>query len=128
MNKNHLFTLKMKTVKTDKSGIFDNKQIKNEKIIEENIKVIKKKQLIEYIEYLLNKYSVSLFSDYGDTTEIILKKLQNKTKSKLVEIINYSLFSKDINQSIKLSVKGIDENSKDLIKIKVTKTVNKVIQ
>lgn len=118
----------MKTVKTDKSGIFDNKQIKNEKIIEENIKVIKKKQLIEYIEYLLNKYSVSLFSDYGDTTEIILKKLQNKTKSKLVEIINYALFSKGINQSIKINIKGLDENSQELIKVKVTKTVNKVIQ
>ena len=118
----------MKTVKTDISGIFYNKQVKNEKIVEDNIKVIKKKQLIEYIEYLLNKYSVTLFSDYGDTKEIILKKLQNKKKSKLVEIINFTLFSKDINQSLKLSVKGIDENSKDLIKIKVTKTVNKVIQ
>lgn len=118
----------MKILKTDKSGIFNNIQVKNEKIVEENIKTIKKKQLIEYIKYLLNKYTVTIFSDYGDTKDRIIQKLKNKTKSSIVEIINYSLFSKDINQSIKLSIKGIDENSKDLIKVKVTKTVNKVIQ
>ena len=118
----------MKTLKTDKSGIFNYTQVKNEKIVEENKELIKKKQLIEYIDFLLNKYSVTIFSDYGDTKDTILNKLQKKTKSKLVEIINYTLFSKDIKQSIKLSIKGVDENSHDLIKVKVTKTVNKIIQ
>lgn len=115
-------------LKTDKSGIFKNTQIMNEKIVENNVKFIKKEQLIEYIQFLINKYTVSLFSDYGDTKEMIIKKIKRKTKKNIVDIINYNLFSKDIKQNIKLAIKGIDENSKDLIKVKVTKTVNKIIQ
>jgi alpha-amylase/alpha-mannosidase (GH57 family) len=115
-------------LKTDKSGIFKKTQIMNEKIVEDNVKFIKKEQLIEYIQFLINKYTVSLFSDYGDTKEMIIKKIKRKTKINIVDIINYNLFSKDIKQNIKLAIKGIDENSKDLIKVKVTKTVNKIIQ
>lgn len=115
-------------LKTDKSGIFENTQIMNEKIVENNVKLIKKEQLIEYIQFLINKYTVSLFSDYGYTKEMIIKKIKRKNKKNIVDIINYNLFSKDIKQNIKLAIKGIDENSKDLIKVKVTKTVNKIIQ
>ena len=114
-------------LKTDKSGVFKNTQIMNEKIVEDDVKFIKKEQLVQYIQFLINKYTVSIFSDYGDTQETIVKKIKRKTKRNIIDIINYNLFSKDIKQSIQLSFKGIDENSKDLIKVKVTKTVNKVI-
>lgn len=114
-------------LKTDKSGVFKNTQIMNEKIVEDDVKFIKKEQLVQYIQFLINKYTVSIFSDYGDTKEMIVKKIKRKTKRNIIDIINYNLFSKDIKQNIKLAIKGIDENSKDLIKVKVTKTVNKII-
>ena len=112
----------------DTSGIFKKTQIHNKKLVISDVKTIKKKQLIKYVQYLFNTYN-NIFMDYGTDIEKIQSKLSKKTKSNIVDIINFSIETRDIDSSkIQVYIKGVEDIDKNLIKIKVKKTVNKIIQ
>ena len=82
-----------------------------------------KKDLMNYITYLKNKYS-TIF-DTHSSFEKFYKKTMRQKKLQIIEIINYYIHTKDIKTTIKAKIKGTDYP--ELVNVYVEKIVKKVV-
>jgi hypothetical protein len=101
-----------------------NKQLNNYKIVWSNPKNVLKKDLINYIIYL-NLLFPNIFKHQSDHFDKFLKMVNRKTKTDIVDLINYYLTNKSKNVSYKAVIKGT--NNPELVKVYVKKEVHKVI-
>jgi len=102
------------------------KPLENESlpIDEKSITKVKKIELINYLTLLNKKYPL-MFKNHKNF-KTFLKSTQMKTKSEIVDIINYYVKTKNIDIDLELKIKGVNKELRDLVSVSVKKVVHKV--